>query len=226
MLKLMTDALIKQYQLTGSKELENQIMENHKGYIQANINKWGGVLPQATLNAYGNHYAKEAFKSYDPSKGASINTHLYNNISQLSRLVYQHQNVSGIPEHLIQMIGKVKQAQNHLSDEFGRDPTTHEVADYMHLPLAHIAKVIKFQRADLVNDSDFDMPQNAVSQHGVSDRIFSYRNSLDPKQQQQFDDITGFNNTKPLSPQDFGKKYNLKPYEVSRLKTTFAKGLS
>jgi hypothetical protein len=69
--------------------------------------------------------------------------------------------------------------------------------------------------------------QTAYGEHNpmMSDRIFSYRQSLDDKMKNKFDALTGFGDTKPLSPQQFGKKFKLKPYEVSRLKTFFAKGL-
>ena len=53
----MSDELIKQYQLTGSKEIENQLLENHKDYIHANIAKWRGIVPDAVLFAHGKHYA-------------------------------------------------------------------------------------------------------------------------------------------------------------------------
>lgn len=221
----MTNELILEYQKNpGNKELQQKLFEAHGPYIQANINKWQGVLPDAVLNAYGKKYANDAFKTFNPEK-ANINTHLYNYISQLSRQVYANQNPVKIPEHQIQMIGKVNSARDLLFDELGRDPTTDEIADHLHLPKQHIAKVIKNQRADFLADSDTDMQHQFGSDTKVSDRIFGYRQTLDEKQKEQFDALTGFGGTKPLTPQQFGKKFDFKPYEVSRLKTHFAKGL-
>ena len=221
----MTNDLIRQYQETGSKEMEDQLFDLHKSYIQANINKWSGVLPEAVLQAYGKHYALNAFKTFDPNKGGSINTHLYNNISQVSRRVYAANNSLSIPEHQIQMIGKVNSAKDYLVDELGRDPTTDEIADHLHLPKQHIAKIIKNQRADFLNDSDTDQQHQVGGDNKLSDKIFGYRQGLDEKQKEHFDHLTGFGGTTALSPQQFGKKFKLKPYEVSRLKTYFAKGL-
>jgi DNA-directed RNA polymerase specialized sigma subunit len=222
----MSDELIAQFQKhPNDKELQSALLEKHKDYIQANVNKWKGVLPDPVIDAYGKKFALEAFKTYDPSK-ANINTHLYNNISQLSRMVYKAQNAIRIPESQIQMVGRVNQAQAYLTDELSRPPTPDEIADHLHLPKQHIAKVLKNQRADFINDSDTEM-QTAYGEHNpmMSDRIFSYRQSLDDKMKNKFDALTGFGDTKSLSPQQFGKKFKLKPYEVSRLKTFFAKGL-
>lgn len=221
----MPNDLILQFQKNPTKEIEQKLFEVHGPYIQANINKWQGIIPDSVLNAYGRKYALDAFKTFNPEK-ANINTHLYNNISQLSRKIYENQNAVRIPEHQIQMIGKVNQAKDLLSDQLGRDPTTDEIADHLSLPKQHIAKVIKNQRADFLNDSDTEM-QHAYGEHdnNLGSRIFSYRESLKPLQKKQFDYLTGFGGTDPLSAKEFGKKFSLKPYEVSRLKAHFAKGL-
>lgn len=219
----MTNELILQYQQKPSKELEDQLLDLHKGYIRANVNKWSGILPQPVLETYGKHYALNAFKTFDVNKGANINTHLYNHISQLSRLIYQNQNVATISEHQVQNLGKLIQAQKFLLDELGHEPSMDELSDHLSLPKAHIERIIKNNRADLINDSDTEFQTSQTSDTKIADRIFSVRNSLKEKEKEQFDALTGFGGIKPLSPQDFGKKFKMKPYEVSRLKTSFAK---
>lgn len=224
----MSNELILQYQKDPTnKEVAKQLLDLHADYIRSNVNKWKGPLPDAVLNAHGRNYALQAFKTYDPSKGANINTHLYNHLSQLSRLIYQHQNVANISENNIQQIGKVKSAQLFLTDELERDPTNSEIAEHLHMPIAHIDKILKSQRADFVNDSDAEVQQFDASQSNteMSQRIFSYRQALTPLKREQFDLLTGYGNSQVISPQDFGKKFKLKPYEVSRLKMHFAKGL-
>lgn len=222
----MSNELILEYQKTGDKKLEDQLLAIHAPYIKANINKWAGSLPQPVIEAHGKNFAIQAFKTFDPSKNAQINTHLYNNISQIGRFIYQHANVSQIPEHIILQIGKINQAKDYLSDQLNRDPTNEELSDHLHMPVAHIEKIFKNQRADFINDSDKEKRQDSVgSDNRMADRIFSYRNSLTDLDKKKFDAIVGYGNTTPMKPQDFGKKFNMKPYEVSRLKTFFAKGL-
>lgn len=223
----MTNELILQYQQNpNNKEIEEKLLNLHAPYIKANINKWSGILPNEVINAYGKKYALDAFKTFDPSK-ASINTHLYNNISQLSRLIYEHQNVSKISEHHIRDIGKINQAREYLIDQLDREPTVHELSLHTQLPVKHLERVLKNQRADFINDSDMEHQQFATqsTDTSMSNRIFAYRNSLSNTQQKQFDSLTGFNNVTPLSPKEFGAKFKLKPYEVTRLKNYFAKGL-
>jgi DNA-directed RNA polymerase specialized sigma subunit len=219
----MSNELILQYQKNPTKENGQLLLDAYSPYIKANINKWRGIIPDAVLTTYGNHYALEAFKTFDPEK-AAINTHLYNHISQLSRLIYLHQNASSVPEHQIQQLGRLNQAKAYLSDELGREPTVEDLSDYMHLPQSHIERIIHNNRADLINDSDTEFQTNATNTDSkMSDRIFSVRNQMNKKEQKQFDSLTGFGGAEILSPQEFGKKFKMKPYEVSRLKTSLAK---
>lgn len=215
--------LILEYQKNPTPGNEQKLFDAHKGYISANINKWKGTLPDIVLDTYGKQYAVDAFKSFDPSKNASINTHLYNNISRLSRLVYQHNNIVNIPENQIRQIGLVDSAKNYLTDELNREPTTKEISQHLNLPESHIEKIIKNNRADLLYDSDIDIKDTQVnSTSPLYNRLVSLRYTLPVKEKRQLEDLIGFEKD-PLSLKEFGKKYKMKPYEISRLKAHFAK---
>jgi DNA-directed RNA polymerase specialized sigma subunit len=219
----MSNELILQYQKEPTKENGQLLLDAYAPYIKANINKWSGIVPQSVLEAHGKHHALTAFKSFDPEK-ANINTHLYNHISQLSRYIYTHQNTSQIPEHQLQQLGRLNQAKAYLNDQLGREPTLEDLSDHMHLPKVHIERMMTNNRADLINDSDTEFQTNSTNvDNKLGDRIFAIRNQMDKKEQKQFDSLTGFGGTKVLTPQDFGKKFKMKPYEVSRLKTSLAK---
>lgn len=220
----MSNDLILSYQQTGDKKIGDQLLDLHKNYIKANVNKWSGILPQAVMEAHGKQLALNAFNTFNPDKGANINTHLYNHLSQLSRLVYEHQNIAKMSEHQIQKIGLIDHATKYLEDEYGRPPTIEEISDHVYLPVEHVQRIIKNNRKDFLNDSDAETQQFATGHDfSAKERIFATRQSLSPLQRSQFDDLTGFNGSKPLELSEFGKKYKMKPYEVSRLKTALAK---
>jgi DNA-directed RNA polymerase specialized sigma subunit len=222
----MSNELIKQYQETGDKQIGEQLLNIHKDYIRSNINKWSGSVPQIVLDTHGKHHALEAFKTFDPSLGV-INTHLHNHLAQLSRLVYENQNAIKIPENQVMQIGRINSTKSFLTDEYGYEPSNQEIADHLHLPISHVEKIMKNQHADFVNDSDTEFQQIATSNTDISgaNKLFAYHQSLPEDKRKQFESLTGFNNSQVLSPGQFGKKFKLKPYEVSRLKTLFAKGL-
>ncbi len=221
----MTFDLIKQYQANPNQENSKLVLDAHAPFIKSQTNKWKGILPDIVMDTKAKHFALEAFKTFDPSK-ANINTHLYNHLSQLSRLVYTHQNVSQIPEHQIRLIGQVDYAKNFLKDEYGREPVAHEIADYLSIPVAHINKVLENNRKDLLFDSDHEQFGNVTTaKNQMFERLMSLQTHLPEKQKNQLNDLVGINQD-PLPLKEFGKKYKMKPYEVSRLKTYFANKIS
>lgn len=212
------------YQQTPSVELGQQLLAEHKGVIDKHITKWSGVLPEVVIKKHAEKYALDAFKTYDPSKGTHINTHLFNHLSQLSRLNYENQNVVKIPEHQILQIRNYQDSVAHLTDSLDRTPTHSEVADHMVIPVAHVKRLSQNIRKDFTYDSDKEDIQQSNFESGPEALYLQDSfNKLNPLEQKQFQDLTGFNNGQILKPSAFGKKYKLKPYEVSRIKTSLAK---
>ena len=220
----MSDSILKQYQTTPTPELERQLLDTHQSYINAISSKWKGTLPESVINARAQRHAIDAFKTYKTGTGANIQTHLHNHLSQLDRFVGDHSNVSHIPEHQRQQIGKVNQATNFLQDKLDRQPTELEISKHLKMKLPHIQRIIRNKRADFINDSDSEMSGPQVHDHTKANQIFAYRQELKPLERKQFDAITGYNQP-AMSPKQVGQQFNLKPYEVSRLKSRFAQGL-
>jgi DNA-directed RNA polymerase specialized sigma subunit len=213
------------YQQSNSPALAQQLLDEHKQTIDKHITKWSGVLPDVVIKKHAQQYALDAFKSYDPSKGTHINTHLYNHLSKLSRLNYENQNVVKIPEHQILQIRNYNDTVAYLHDKFNREPTYEEIADHMVIPVAHVKKIaLNSGRRDFTYDSDHeDIQQGDIESDPQTLYIQDTFSRLSKDQQQQFQDLTGYNGATILKPSEFGKKYKMKPYEVSRVKTSLAK---
>lgn len=213
------------YQQAPSAELAQMLLDEHKDTIKRHVDKWKGVLPDIVIKKHAETYALDAFKSYDPSKGAALDTHLYNHLSRLSRLNYDHQNVVKIPEHQILHIRNYQDSVAHLTDTLGRPPEDEEIADHMVVPVAHVKKLAH----NLAHkDYTYDPMEEEIQQESIRDDpqslyIRDTFKKLDPQSKKQFADLTGYNKTSILKPAQFGQKYKLKPYEVSRVKTSLAK---
>lgn len=213
------------YQQTKDPALAQQLLDEHKQTIDKHITKWSGVLPDVIIKKHAHQYALDAFQSYDPSQGTHINTHLYNHLSKLSRLNYENQNVVKIPEHQILQIRNFNDTVAHLNDKFNREPTHEEIADHMVIPVAHVKRLAtNVGRKDFTYDSDHeDIQQGDIESNPQTLYIQDTFSHLPKDQQQQFQDLTGYNGATILKPSEFGKKHKLKPYEVSRVKTSLAK---
>jgi len=214
---------IELYQKTQDPNIGKQLLATHRDTIDKHIAKWSGVLPEVVIKKHADKYALDAFKTFDPKKGASIQTHLFNNLNKLSRLTYAYQNVVKIPEHQILQIGHYQNAIDVLSDKFDRNPSHEEIADYMKIPVSHVDRLSKNIRSDFTQDSDNDFQSEETIHDDKGMYLEDRLRHLSPHERQVFNDLTGYNNSKILSLQEFGKKYKLEPYQVSRVKSSLAK---
>jgi len=76
-------------------------------------------------------HAIKAFEDYDPSRGASLSTHVNNRLARAQRDNLQNQNMAVIPEEIAGAITAVNLAKGNLRDQFERDPTHKEIASYL-----------------------------------------------------------------------------------------------
>ena len=89
-----------------------------------------------------------ALKSYDPTRGAAINTHVEQRLKKVMRYNNRYQNLAYIPEGQSKYIGKLQKAQTELKEELGREPTHKEIADHLGMPVKTVTTVFKSVRKD------------------------------------------------------------------------------
>ena len=107
----------------------NELLTSYKPMIKSTVKKWsGGGISDSVLRAKAEVQAVKAFKSYDPNKGAKLGTHVFNNMQKVSRLVYENQNISRIPEHRITKVGTYNNVKSFLEGKLDREPTQAELA--------------------------------------------------------------------------------------------------
>jgi len=209
------------YQQSKSPEFGQQLLAEHADTINKHVSKWSGTLPPSVIRSHAEAFALKAFETFDPSKGAHINTHLFNHLSKLSRLNYENQNTVRIPEHQIRQISNFHNTVNHLTDTLGRTPEMHEIADHMAIPVAHVQKLAHNLRSEYIGDGTDNLAIQTAAigandNHNteIQDRI----NSLPKTERKIFDKLTS-----GTTPAQLGQQLGLKPYEVSRLKSKIAK---
>lgn len=215
----MTNILL--YQQTLDPQLGQALLAEHADTINRHIKKWSGTLPPSVIKAHAHAHALEAFKTFDPSKGAHIDTHLFNHLSKLSRLNYDNQNTIKIPEHQIREISHFHDSVNFLKDKFEREPEIGEIADYMAMPEAHVARISKNLRKEYLSEGSDNASFQTQSIGTTDERDTEIKDairSLPNKDRKVFDSIAS-----GTSPAGLGSSLKLKPYEVSRLKLRISK---
>jgi len=207
------------------------IIQNFQGLIAAKVKEWKPpTVPKSAFEAEVTKHVIKAVESYNPSRGASLNTHVNNRVQKAKRYMVQQQNLARIPEAQAYRIGALQRAQDALSEEFGRAPTHEEIAAYMRendpkgrpITPKQVAAIIKAQRRDIPSsawESDPE-PQTVQREQEILPLV---RDALTPQEQQVFDHIYGYNGA-PVIPNTgrLADRLGMSPSQVSRLKSSIA----
>ena len=121
-------AAYQQWNRTKSKKDMGALITQLNPVIYSEVHRQAGTLPPAALAGETKIWAIKAIKSYDPSKGAALATHVTNYIRRVRRLNYKYQNNARLPDPVQMKVGDYKRTVANLSEELNREPTTEEIS--------------------------------------------------------------------------------------------------
>lgn len=192
----------------------NALLQQVNPLVQREVQKWSGTLARPLLETEGKRLAVEAFRSYDPTKGAGLGTHTANQLLKMSRLSYANQNIARLPENKMLMFHSYNLAHSELQDSLGRAPTADELADHLGWSIPHLTDFRKqIGRQELLESGG-----NATGEGNAgtlfdadeTDHIVDFmHHDLPPVQKQIFEHLTGYGGAKILSNQEIQKKLKL-----------------
>jgi DNA-directed RNA polymerase specialized sigma subunit len=179
--------------------------------IQRETNKWSGTLARPLLETEGKRLAVEAFQNYDPNRGAALATHVVNRLQKMSRLSYSNQNVARLPENKVLQFHTYHVGHSQLRDDFGRPPTTDEMADHLGWTLPQVNKFnTQIGRQELIESVGVDNVGKSLAQVEASDHLVDFvHHDLPPVQRSMFEHLTGYQGASRLSNKQIQKKLGL-----------------
>lgn len=176
--------------------------------------------------------AVKAFNTYDPNRGAALNTHVQNTMRRGLRFVHQTQNLAYIPEAKVEKIGPINKAVDALTEDLGRAPTASEIAAHMnqgvpknkHITPRKVQEIQNSRFADLFETvpkgdeaGGFDPVSHASPRE--QEVLALLRPSLSIDEQSVFDHLYGLNGKpRTTSTGVIANKLGKSPSQVSRLK--------
>lgn len=175
--------------------------------------------------------AVDAFKTYDPSKGAKLQTHLMTQLQPLRRKAREAENVVNVPERVSADLYRLDQSNQALTDQLGREPSDRELADHTGLSMKRIGHVRTFQGTETAESQLVD-PEGGVFYPGTEqpdpDRILIeyVHHDLDPVDQKILEWSTGLYGKDQLQKQEIANRLGLSPGAVSQRAAKIAKRLA
>lgn len=145
--------LYEEWKRTGSKEALGQLINQLSGPIYSEVQRQAGTLPNTALSAEAKKWAIRAIRTYDPTRGASISTHVMGYLPKVRRMNYKFQNAARLPENMQLKYKLWDRAIQNLADKLNRDPTEEEIATELGWTKGLVVKFRNSLYEDLVESS-------------------------------------------------------------------------
>lgn len=163
----------------------------------------------------------EGLKTYDPTR-ARLQTHLFNQYQGLKRISRQQNQVIKAPERVIFDQQTLRNHEQQLTDDLGREPTDRELANHSGFSLKRIAHVRKYQPGVSEGLMEGLAP-------GFAGGLRADQRAQDMWTELVYDDLPvmdqkimeyslGLHGRRPLSNQDIARKLGRSPGAISQRK--------
>lgn len=178
-------------------------------------------IPNSVLESEFHNKLLGALSTYDPNKGR-MSTHVTNHLKQVDRFVKGYQNDVRASEEVTNLFDPHTKAVTHLREVYGREPTTHEVADYMGVPVAHVIAAQKQNVPTYLLSRQKEDPREHVPSR-TDELVHLMQYELDHEELPVYEHLHGINGKQKLPPTQIAKQLGISPAKVTRIKDRIAK---
>lgn len=141
-------AMYHEWKASPTKGNLGRLVNRFMPAIRSEVNRQMGSLPAEALTAEARKWAIHAVKTYDSSKGASLNTHVVTWLQKTRRANYQTQNAARLSEKQQRQFGEYNTGLQDLTAQLAREPTVTELAGH----LGWTARQVKKMQSEITND--------------------------------------------------------------------------
>lgn len=173
-----------------------------------------------------------AFTTYDPTRGASLRTHVNNLLKRSQRFNAKYQNMAFIPEEKAALITPIQQATDQLTQEMGAAPSNRDIANFLNtqsvlLPKRVVGRVTpslvrtvqKYQIKDIPG-SAFETDPTVRVPSFERETLGLLRSALSGDERTVYDYMYGKGGKPQItSTGQIAKRMGKSPSQVSRLKS-------
>jgi DNA-directed RNA polymerase specialized sigma subunit len=205
-----------------------ELLQRFSGVIGQVVNQYRSApIPLQTLELEAKRQAVLALRDWKPGMGAKPSTFVSTRVRQrLNRYVIEHQNTARIPEEHVRRIGAFNTAMTDLTDRYGREPSTHELADHMGIPVRHVSRLRKMLRADIPVTEESSLAMEDFKHDPEYEHAMMGYYSLTENEKAVFDYLTGSHGQPQLKAGDIAMRMKISKQRVSNLRASIGKKLS
>ena len=210
------NTVITRWQKTGNSADASRLYDYLGNTVSSAIQSYGKGDKGLRVPAY--RIAFDAIKSYDPTKGADLRTHVFTRLQRLNRVEAQRSQIVKIPEGVSKDYSVIGTAIRDFVDSHNREPNDDELSDITGLSRKRIDRILGRSTPISGTQSTTDIGGDTVLNKGISeDTYIEYLYaSSDPIDKKIIELTSGFRGRPVVSSKEAARQLRITAPAVSQ----------